>query len=319
MGDTGEGYTLDEDNHLIHIYANQFSTYCFTYTAGFSITFDPGEGAGGGTVPTNSDGTLSSIPAGPTRNGYSFQGWYTVNGEKVTEDTVFQADTTVTARWTQNPGNSGSSDDDDGGYPVSVSASASGSSHGKVIASPSSAEKGDQVTLNVRPNKGYKLESLTVTDAKGNELDMTAKGENKYTFTMPGGKVTVTPKFVKAGTANVPASHSIFIDVPFDAYYASAVQWAVELGITSGTTAATFSPNNSVTHAQTVTFLYRFAGSPAASGSGFMDVEVGAYYANAVAWAAAQGVTNGTTATAFSPNEKCTRGQTVTFLYRYMA
>jgi len=384
-------YQLDEGSGLIHIYTKKFSTIAVSYTASFQITFDPGEGTGGGTVPTNGDGKLSgaSIPT-PSRSGYTFQGWYTADGEKVTEDTVFKADATVTARWTQNPstpvtpsgsgGSSSSDDDDDDGYPVSVSTSASGSSHGRVTASPSSAEKGDKVTLNVKPDKGYELDALTVTDSKGNALDVTKTGENKYTFTMPSGKVTVTPKFVKAGTAPVPASPNVFIDVPSDAYYTNAVQWAVERGITggttattfspynectraqmvtflwraagspapkgtaksfadvdpgayyydavlwaieqgitSGTTAATFSPNNPVTRGQTVTFLYRFAGSPAASGNAFMDVDSGAYYVNAVSWAAVQGITSGTTATTFSPDDQCTRGQTVTFLYRYMA
>lgn len=110
-----------------------------------------------------------------------------------------------------------------------------------------------------------------------------------------------------------------FTDISAGAYYYNAVLWAVEQGITSGTTAETFSPDATCTRAQTVTFLYRSAGSPAAESAGFSDVDGGAYYANAVAWAVAQGVTNGTTAATFSPNSNCTRGQIVTFLYRYMA
>ncbi len=110
-----------------------------------------------------------------------------------------------------------------------------------------------------------------------------------------------------------------FTDTSAGSFYYNAVLWAVEQGITTGTTETTFSPNATCTRAQTVTFLYRFAGSPAAGSASFSDVSAGSYYANAVAWAVAQGVTNGTTAATFSPNNNCTRGQIVTFLYRYMA
>ena len=93
--------------------------------------------------------------------------------------------------------------------------------------------------------------------------------------------------------------------------------WAVEQGITSGTTANTFSPDTTVTRAQTVTFLYRAAGSPAAGGNNpFKDVTSDTYYANAVQWAVGKNVTSGTSATTFSPDTACTRAQIVTFLYR---
>lgn len=107
-----------------------------------------------------------------------------------------------------------------------------------------------------------------------------------------------------------------FTDVPADAYYAEAVRWAVSKGITSGTTETTFSPDATVTRAQTVSFLYRHAGSPAVSGNSFADVSADAYYANAVAWAVAEEITAGTSTNTFSPNAACTRGQIVSFLYR---
>ena len=95
------------------------------------------------------------------------------------------------------------------------------------------------------------------------------------------------------------------------------MQWAVANGVTSGTSATTFEPDAPVTRAQVVTFLYRDAGSPSASGStSFADVPTNAYYADAVRWAVSQGITAGTSATAFSPDESCTRAQIVTFLYR---
>ena len=118
-----------------------------------------------------------------------------------------------------------------------------------------------------------------------------------------------------AGSPKVAGSNP-FRDVSADAYYYDAVLWAVQNGITSGTTAATFDPAAAVTRGQTVTFLYRAAGSPAASGSNFADVSSDAYYANAVAWAAQNGITSGTGDGRFSPQAFCTRGQIVTFLYR---
>lgn len=118
-----------------------------------------------------------------------------------------------------------------------------------------------------------------------------------------------------AGSPKASGSNP-FTDVKAGAYYYDAVLWAVQQGITSGTSATTFSPNTKVTRGQTVTFLYRANGSPAASGSSFSDVPVDAYYAKAVAWAVAEGITAGTGENTFSPDKDCTRGQIVTFMYR---
>ena len=112
-------------------------------------------------------------------------------------------------------------------------------------------------------------------------------------------------------TAEMP-----FADVAEDAYYAQAVLWAVENGITNGTSETTFSPDQTCTRAHAVAFLYRLARSPAVTGSSFQDVAADAYYNAAVAWAVQQGITNGTSETTFSPDETCTRAQIVTFLYR---
>ena len=110
-----------------------------------------------------------------------------------------------------------------------------------------------------------------------------------------------------------------FTDVPADAYYAEAVRWAVSQGITAGTSASTFDPNATVTRGQTVTFLWRAAGSPVVAGDSFADVAADAYYAPAVAWAVREGITAGVGAETFAPSADCTRGQIVTFLYRDMA
>ena len=107
-----------------------------------------------------------------------------------------------------------------------------------------------------------------------------------------------------------------FTDVAADAYYAKAVLWAVENGITTGTSDTTFDPDGVVTRAEAVTFLWRSAGNPAAEGKLFADVESTKYYAEAVRWAVANGVTKGVSDTSFAPGSACTRAQIVTFLYR---
>ena len=119
--------------------------------------------------------------------------------------------------------------------------------------------------------------------------------------------------------AGSPESSALsnFNDVPADKYYAKAVAWAVENGITNGTTDTTFSPDDICTRAHGVTFLYRAAKATASVGaSAFTDVADSAYYADAVKWATEQGITKGISSTLFGPDETCTRAQIVTFLYR---
>jgi len=117
-----------------------------------------------------------------------------------------------------------------------------------------------------------------------------------------------------------PTAANPFTDVDESAYYCKAVLWAVENGITKGTSDTTFSPNDTVTRAQTVTFLFRSAkGAAAGTANPFTDVDEGAYYYEAVLWAVENGITKGTSDAAFSPDSGCTRAQIVTFLYRYLA
>jgi len=219
-----------------------------------------------------------------------------------------------------DPGNtgkpsSGGSSGGGGGSRVSVTST----SHGTVTASPSSAYKGDKVTLNVKPDSGYELVDLIVRDSDGKKIDVQKVSDTRYTFIMPSGKVTIEPVFEKVGQGTPSSTITgYFYDVPSNAYYYDAVQWAIEKGITNGTSATTFSPNATCTRAQMVTFLWRAAGSPAprTSGQSFTDVASGSYYYDAVLWAIEKGITNGTTSTTFSPNDTVTRGQMVTFLYR---
>ena len=252
-------------------------------------------------------GVLSYVPKAPPKSGYHFLGWYLEDGTEVTTSTVFSGDATATAKWKKihSTGTAVSATT----YPITVM----DSKNGDVTASHKSAAKGTTITLTVDPDKGYLLDTLTVLDGKDKELKLTDKGDGKFTFTMPDSKVTVEATFKTAG--NNP-----FTDVPAGAYYEDAVVWAVDKGITTGTSAAAFDPNGSCTRAQIVTFLWRAAGSPEPKTmKGFDDVASNAYYAKAVAWAVENGITTGTSASKFSPNDPCTRTQAVTFLFRYAA
>lgn len=208
---------------------------------------------------------------------------------------------------------------------VSSSSSSSGSSNptysvttpsksenGGVAVSLKNARKGDAVTVTVTPDAGYQLDKLTVTDKNGNVLKLTDKGDGKYSFTMPDGKVEVKAVFAKK------VETSPFDDVSADAYYNKAVQWAQEKGITDGISSNLFGPKQPCTRSQIVTFLWRAAGSPEPKGTaaGMTDVVPGSYYAKAVAWAVENGITTGTAEGTFSPDATCTRAQAVTFLAR---
>ena len=183
--------------------------------------------------------------------------------------------------------------------------------HGDVTVSPKSASKGDTVTITAKPDSGYQLDDLTVTDKNGKELKLTDKGNGKYTFTMPASKVEIKATFVKE------VETSPFSDVSTSAYYYEAVKWAQEKGITGGIGNGLFGPNQPCTRAQIVTFLWRAAGSPEPKAmSSFADVSTDAYYAKAVAWAVENGITTGTGDGKFSPDATCTRAQSVTFLFR---
>ena len=224
----------------------------------------------------------------------------------ITKFSTFELSGTVT--YVEPSYYSGSSSDPT--YSVTVDKTENGS----VTVSPKSASKGSTVTITVKPDSGYVLETLTVTDKNGNELTLKDKGDGKYTFTMPAGKVEVKATFMEDNSVL-----NFFYDVPNGAYFYEAVKWAVKSGVTNGLSDTMFGPYESCTRAQIVTFLWRAAGSPEPKAvSSFTDVPASAYYAKAVAWAVENGITNGMTATEFAPDATCTRGQSVTFLHRVL-
>ena len=270
-----------------------------------TLTMKYNDGATADITYNVASGTTITLPA-PTRIGYTFNGWYD-GSTKVSNPYTVSATATLNASWSYISSGSSSYDPT---YSVSTP---SKTENGSVTVSPKSASKGDTVTVTVKPDSGYVLETLTVTDKNGNELTLKDKGNGKYTFTMPAGKVEVKATFMDDNTML-----NFFVDVKSGDYYYDAVLWAAKNGITSGTDAVHFSPEQPCTRAQIVTFLWRAAGSPEPKGTaaGMTDVVSGSYYEKAVAWAIENGVTTGTTATTFSPDATCTRAQSVTFLFR---
>ena len=190
-------------------------------------------------------------------------------------------------------------------------ATAPAAPNGTVTVTPANASKGTNVTVTVKPNEGYELGSLAVKDANGNTLPLTDLGNGKFGFVMPASKVSVEAEFIKSAVSTG------FADVPANAFFADAVKWAVDKGVTNGLTDTMFGPYEPCTRGQIITFLWRAAGSPEPKTTvSFTDVPAGSYYAKAVAWAIENGITNGVTETTFAPDATCTRGQSVTFLYR---
>ena len=272
-----------------------------------TLTMKYNDGATADSTYNVASGTTITLPT-PRRSGYTFNGWY--DGSKfyaAGASYTVSATVTLNASWSYISSGSSSYDPT---YSVSTP---SKTEHGTVTVSPKSASKGDTVTVTVKPDSGYVLETLTVTDKNGNELTLKDKGNGKYTFTMPAGKVEVKATFMEDNSML-----NFFYDVPNNAYFYEAVKWAVKNGITDGVGNNLFAPEQPCTRAQIVTFLWRAAGSPEPKGaaSGMTDVVSGSYYEKAVAWAIENGITTGTTTSTFSPDATCTRAQAVTFLAR---
>ena len=243
-----------------------------------TLTFDTNGGSAIDKITKDSGTTIDLAAYKPTRAGYTFAGWFSDKAlTKAVTSVKLTANTTVYAKWTQ-----------------------SGTAQNPFV--------------DVKEGAYYYDAVLWAVEQK------ITSGTSATTFS-PDASCTraqmVTFLWRAAGSPKVENGENPFTDVKADAYYYDAVLWAVEKGVTSGTSATTFSPDATVTRGQTVTFLYRNAGSPEVSGTmPFTDVEADAYYAKAVQWAVQQKITTGTSETTFSPMSDCTRGQIVTFLYR---
>lgn len=260
--------------------------------------------------------TAITLPT-PIREGYEFEGWY-ADDKLVKSPYTVTEDVTLTAHWNKISSGGGAS------HPEAGSTSSSDRyeitkpskvENGSIKVSDSKAEKGDTVTITVTPDEGYELDKLAVYDEDGDKIDLKDKGDGKFTFEMPKGDVEIEVSFALIEDETVKAN---FADVAADAWYADAVQYVYENGMMSGTSETTFSPDLTTTRGMIVTILYRMENEPAVTGTtAFTDVAADQYYANAVAWAAQNGIVSGTTATTFAPNNAITREQMAAILYRY--
>lgn len=261
-----------------------------------------------------------ALPTTAAESGYVFNGWKfegidgvytTLTDELLTKLAAKSGTVSATPDFSKrSSGSSGGSSSGKTTYKVTTSAV----NNGGVNASPSSAEKGATITITLSPDKGYKLDKLTVTDGSGKTVSTVKKSDTVYTFTMPASAVKVGVSYVKA--TETP-SETKFNDVSANDWFASAVDYVTGKGMMNGTADNTFSPKANTTRGMVVTVLYRLENQPSTSAASFTDVASGAYYANAVAWANANGIVSGYGSGKFGPNDKVTREQLAAILYRY--
>lgn len=266
----------------------------------------------GATIVLQKDCTEKVTVAGKSltinRNGKTFNEANVEVGSNCTKEV--KNDTIVVTYTKPSSGSSGGSSSGKTTYKVTTSAV----NNGGVNASPSNAEKGATITITLSPDKGYKLDKLTVTDGSGKTVSTVKKSDTVYTFTMPASAVKVGVSYVKA--TETP-SETKFNDVSANDWFASAVDYVTGKGMMNGTADNTFSPKANTTRGMVVTVLYRLENQPSTSAASFTDVASGAYYANAVAWANANGIVSGYGSGKFGPNDKVTREQLAAILYRY--
>lgn len=262
-----------------------------------------------------------ALPTTAAESGYVFNGWKfegidgvytTLTDELLTKLAAKSGTVSATPDFSKRSsgGSSGGSSSGKTTYKVTTSAV----NNGGVNASPSNAEKGATITITLSPDKGYKLDKLTVTDGSGKTVSTVKKSDTVYTFTMPASAVKVGVSYVKA--TETP-SKTKFNDVSANDWFASAVDYVTGKGMMNGTADNTFSPKANTTRGMVVTVLYRLENQPSTSAASFTDVASGAYYANAVAWANANGIVSGYGSGKFGPNDKVTREQLAAILYRY--
>ena len=272
----------------------------------YTVTLDYADGETANSLYTVTEGTKLTLPT-PSRSGYTFEGWYD-GSSRVSSPYKVMKDVTLTAEWDYNGSSSSSGSTR---YTVSVE----DTDNGSVEVSPTRASKGSTVTVTVKPDEGYELDELTVTDKNGDSVKLTDKGDGKYTFQMPASKVTVEAVF----TAVEPEPEGLpFTDVTSGDWFYDAVAYVYDKGMMEGTTDTTFAPAMKLTRSMIAQVLYNLEERPEAPGAaGFPDVAAGAWYADAVNWAAARGIVKGYDTGAFGPEDSVTREQLAAILYRY--
>ena len=272
----------------------------------YTVTLDYADGEMANSLYTVTEGTKLTLPT-PSRSGYTFEGWYD-GSSRVSSPYKVMKDVTLTAEWDYNGSSSSSGSTR---YTVSVE----DTDNGSVEVSPTRASKGSTVTVTVKPDEGYELDELTVTDKNGDSVKLTDKGDGKYTFQMPASKVTVEAVF----TAVEPEPEGLpFTDVTSGDWFYDAVAYVYDKGMMEGTTDTTFAPTMNLTRSMIAQVLYNLEERPEAPGAaGFPDVAADAWYADAVNWAAARGIVKGYDTGAFGPEDSVTREQLAAILYRY--
>lgn len=277
-----------------------------TYT--ISADASPAEGgsvSGGGSYTKGTSVTLTA-----TNNpGYRFVGWVE-SGTTVSTNPnytfVANSNRSLTAQFDRISSGGGSSDPT---YSITLPSRVTG---GELKLSRRYAEKGETVTISAIPDEGYELDTLTVTDSKGNEIDLTHKGGNEYTFKMPAGRVEIEVSFREI-EVELP-----FTDVPEGAWYADAAAYVYEHGLMAGTSATTFAPDVTTSRAMIATILWRMAGSPVVNyAMDYTDVAQGQWYSEAIRWAASEGIVGGYGNGLFGTNDPITREQFAAMLYRF--
>ena len=270
----------------------------------YTVTLDYADGEMANSLYTVTEGTKLTLPT-PSRSGYTFEGWYD-GSSRMSSPYKVMKDVILTAEWDYNGSSSSSGSTR---YTVSVE----DTDNGSVKVSPTRASKGSTVTVTVKPDEGYELDELTVTDKNGESVKLTDKGDGKYTFKMPASKVTVEAVFTAAKVEGLP-----FTDVTSGDWFYDAVAYVYDKGMMEGTTDTTFAPTMNLTRSMIAQVLYNLEERPEAPGAaGFPDVAADAWYADAVNWAAARGIVKGYDTGAFGPEDSVTREQLAAILYRY--
>ena len=280
----------------------------------YDVTLDYADGVSANLKTPVESGKSYTVPADPSRSGYDFLYW-TSGGNRYYAGNTIQVNEniTLTANWKEQKDDSSSgSSDNERTYAIVTEDDGNGS----VSVSADEASAGTRITVTVKPDAGYELDELTVTDAKNKDLKVTKRSETTYTFHMADSKVTVEASFAKDGTVQQPDTR--FDDVAKNAWYYNAVEYVAENGIMSGVSAREFAPNAGFSRAMLAQTLYAMSGKPAVKvESTFADVAANAWYADAVNWAAEKGYVSGVGDGKFAPDASVTREQMALILYRY--
>ena len=265
-----------------------------------------GNGTASASTTAAAAGTEITLTATPD-SGYHFERWEVVSGTITIQNDKFimpAENVTVKAVFDRNSSGGGS---------TTYAITAPDAENGTVRVSPSRASRGTTVTITVTPDEGYELESLTVLDSRDNEITLTDKGDGKYTFTMPSGHVTVEASFAEIAPEPLP-----FGDVDDGDWFADAVRFVYENGMMNGVSETDFAPHATTSRSMIVTILYRLEGEPVVDDAmDFTDVAGDAYYAEAVRWAASEGIVGGYGGGLFGSDDAVTREQLAVILYRY--